>query len=518
MCQIFIPKNMEILSISIAAIVSLAVGGVIGYFIRQSIARKRAGTIESELQKKINQTRQTAEEIMSKAKEKAEETEKKTSADLEERHQVVIKAENRLFKKEEEIELKDKQTLEKEKEAVDKLEKLKQIREQLDQLRIESIGKLEKIAGLNKEQAKVELLEKTEKEYQIDVLERIRKLELRGIEQYEKKAKEIIATAVQSYALPQTQEITTSSVVLPSEEIKGRIIGKEGRNIRAFEKATGVELIVDETPGLVIISSFNPVRREIAKIALEKLLRDGRIQPARVEQEIEKATEEVNKKIREAGEAAVYETGVLDLPEKLVQVLGRLQYRTSYGQNVLSHSIEVAHLAASLASEIGLNVALSKKAGLLHDIGKALDYKIEGSHTDIGAKILEKFNIDPLIISAMRSHHEEYPYESSEAVIVQTADQISGARPGARKDTLENYLKRLEDLEDIAVSFAGVEKAYAIQGGRELRVFVKPKEIDDLTAHKLAREVALKIQQELKYPGEIKVMVIRESRVTEYAK
>ena len=508
---------MEILLI-IAATISLFLGGVIGYYIRQSIARKRAGTIESELQKKITQTRQTAEEIMGKAKEKAEEIEKKTSADLEERHQVVIKAENRLFKKEEEIELKDKQTAEKESEAVEKLEKLKKIREELDQLRVESIQKLEKIAGLNKEQAKVELLEKTEKEYDVEVLERIRKLELRGIEQYEKKAKEIIATAVQSYALPQTQEITTSSVVLPSEEIKGRIIGKEGRNIRAFEKAAGVELIVDETPGLVIISSFNPVRREVAKIALEKLLRDGRIQPARVEQEIEKATEEVNKKIREAGEAAVYETGVLDLPEKLIQVLGRLQYRTSYGQNVLSHSIEVAHLAASLASEIGLNVALSKKAGLLHDIGKALDYKIEGSHTDIGAKILEKFNIDPAIISAMRSHHEEYPYESSEAVIVQTADQISGARPGARKDTLENYLKRLEDLEDIAVSFAGVEKAFAIQGGRELRVFVKPKEIDDLTAHKLAREIASKIQQELKYPGEIKVMVIRESRVTEYAK
>ena len=508
---------MEILLI-VAATISLFIGGVVGYYIRQSIARKRAGTIESELQKKITQTRQTAEEIMIKAKEKAEEIEKKTSTDLEERQKVVIKAENRLFKKEEEIELKDKQTADKEKEAVDKLEKLKQIREELDQLRVESIQKLEKIAGLNKEQAKVELLEKTEKEYEVEVLERIRKLELRGTEQYEKKAKEIIAIAVQSYALPQTQEITTSSVVLPSEEIKGRIIGKEGRNIRAFEKAAGVELIVDETPGLVIISSFNPVRREIAKIALEKLLRDGRIQPARVEQEIEKATEEVNKKIREAGEAAVYETGVLDLPEKLIQVLGRLQYRTSYGQNVLSHSIEVAHLAASLASEIGLNVALCKKAGLLHDIGKALDYKIEGSHTDIGAKILEKFNIDPAIISAMRSHHEEYPYESSEAVIVQTADQISGARPGARKDTLENYLKRLEDLEDIAVSFTGVEKAFAIQGGRELRVFVKPKEIDDLTAHKLAREIASKIQQELKYPGEIKVMVIRESRVTEYAK
>lgn len=509
---------MEALLTLVIGVLSLFIGGIVGYYIRQSIARKRAGTIESELQKRIVETKKTAEELMAKAKEKAEETEKKSSKELEERQQIVIKAENRLFKKEEELEDKEKQTKDKEKEVLDKVEKLKELKESLEELRQESIKTLERVAGLNREQAKIELLSKIEQEYSAEVLERVRKLEERGVEQYEKKAKEIIATAVQSYALPQAQEITTSSVVLPSEEIKGRIIGKEGRNIRAFEKAAGVELIVDETPGLVIISSFNPVRREIAKIALEKLLRDGRIQPARVEQEIEKATEEVNKKAREAGEAAVYETGVLDLPEKLIQVLGRLQYRTSYGQNVLSHSIEVAHLAAALAAEIGLNVALCKKAGLLHDIGKALDYKIEGSHTDIGTKILEKFNIDPAIISAMKSHHEEYPYESPEAMIVQASDQISGARPGARKDSLENYLKRLGDLEDIANSFSGVEKSFAIQGGRELRIFVKPKEIDDLTAHKLAREIAQKIQQELKYPGEIKVLLIRESRVTEYAK
>lgn len=509
---------METLLLPAVGLVALVAGGVIGYYIRQSIARKRAGTIEAELQKRIVQTRQTAEEIMSKAKEKAEETEKKSTADLEERQKVLIKAENRVFKKEEDLDSREKQIKDKEGEVASEAEKQKKLRENLEEIRSEAINKLERVAGLNREQAKAELLDKVEQEYSAEVLERMRKLEERGTEQYEKKAKEIIATAVQSYALPQVQEITTSSVVLPSEEIKGRIIGKEGRNIRAFEKAAGVELIVDETPGLVIISSFNPVRREIAKIALEKLLRDGRIQPARVEQEIEKAEQEVNKKVREAGEAAVYETGVLDLPEKLVMVLGRLQYRTSYGQNVLSHSIEVSHLSAALAAEIGLNVALCKKAGLLHDIGKALDYKIEGSHTDIGAKILEKFNIDPAIISAMRSHHEEYPYESPEAMIVQAADQISGARPGARKDTLENYLKRLEELEDIANSFAGVEKSFAIQGGRELRVFVKPKEVDDLTAHKVAREIAQKIQQELKYPGEIKVMLIRESRIVEYAK
>jgi ribonuclease Y len=510
---------MEILLASVVTgTISVLVGAVIGYYIRQSIARKRAGSIEAELQKKIAQTRQTAEEIMAKAKENKEEIERKSSKDIEERQSVVIKAESRLFKKEEEIDLRDKASIQKEKEVVDKVEKLKQIKEELEELRKESITKLEKIAGLNKEQAKEELLAKTEKEYESDVLDRIRKMQNKGTEQFEKKAKDILATAIQSYALPQAQEMTTSSVVLPSEEIKGRIIGKEGRNIRAFEKAAGVELIVDETPGLVIISSFNPVRREIAKIALEKLLRDGRIQPARVEQEIEKAEQEVNKKIKEAGEAAVYEVGVLDLPEKLVHILGRLQYRTSYGQNVLSHSIEVAHLATSIGAELGLNVTLCKKAGLLHDIGKALDYKIEGSHTDIGAKILEKFNIDPLVISAMRSHHEEYPYESLEAVVIQTADQISGARPGARKDSLENYLKRLEDLEDIALSFNGVEKAFAIQGGRELRIFVKPKDVDDLTAHKLAREVAKKIEGDLKYPGEIKVVLIRESRVIEYAK
>ncbi len=502
----------------IVAVLALLLGGVVGYYIRQSIARRRAGTIEAELQKKITQTRQTAEELISKAKTKSEEIEKRISGDLEERQKVVIKAENRLFKKEEDIDNREKQTISKEKEAVEKIEKLRELKKELEELKEESIEKLEKIAALSKDQAKEELMAKAEKEYQVEILDRIRKLEERGTEQYEKRAKEILTTAVQGYALAQTQEITTSSIPLPSEEIKGRIIGKEGRNIRAFEKAAGVELIVDETPGMVIISSFNPVRREIAKIALEKLLRDGRIQPARVEQEIEKAEEEINKKIRAAGEAAVYETGVLDLPEKLIQVLGRLQYRTSYGQNVLSHSIEVSHLAAALAAELGLNVAISKKAGLLHDIGKALDYKVEGSHTDIGVKILEKFNIDPLVISAMKSHHEEYPYETPEAVIVQTADQISGARPGARKDTLENYLKRLEDLEDIAVSFTGVEKAFAIQGGRELRVFVKPKDVDDLTAHKLARDIAKKIQEELKYPGEIKVNVIREMRVIEYAK
>ena len=370
---------METQTIIIITVIALLLGGVVGYYIRQSIARKRAGTIEAELSKKIAQTKQTAEEMIAKAKQKAEEIEKKSFKDLEERQKIVIKAENRLFKREEEIEEKQKEVTALEKEANERIEKLKEIKTEIEEKRAEIITKLEKIAGLSRQQAKEELLERTEKEYEAEVLERIRKLEEKGVEQYEKKAKGIIASAVQTYALSQATEIMTSTVVLPTEEIKGRIIGKEGRNIRAFEKAAGVELIVDETPGMVIISSFNPIRREIAKITLEKLLRDGRIQPARIEQEIEKA------------------------PEKLIHLLGRLQYRTSYGQNVLSHSLEVAHLSSAIASEIGLNAALAKKAGLLHDIGKALDYKIEGSHTDIGGKILEKFNIDPAIISAVKS-------------------------------------------------------------------------------------------------------------------
>ncbi|MFA6252307.1 MAG: ribonuclease Y [Candidatus Paceibacterota bacterium] len=508
----------DLLTPIVVAIILLAIGILIGYYVRQSIARKRAGTIEAELQKKITQTKQTIDEMMGKTKEKIDEMEKKSYSDLEERQKVVIKAENRLFKKEEESEAREKSIGIKEKEIFDKLERLKEIKREIETMKEDEFKKLEKISGLNRVQAKDELLGKIEKEYESETLERIRKMEDRGTDQYEKKAREIITHAVQGYALSQTQEITTSSVAIPSDEIKGRIIGKEGRNIRTFEKATGVELIVDETPGLVIISSFNPVRREIAKMALEKLLRDGRIQPSRIEQEIEKAEQEISKKIKEAGEAAIYEAGVLDLPDKLVQILGRLQFRTSYGQNVLDHSIEVSHLAAAIASELKLNVAICKKAGLLHDIGKALDYKIEGSHADIGGKILEKFDVDPVVISAVKAHHEEYPYESLESRIVQAADQISGARPGARKDTLENYLKRLEDLEDIALSFKGVDKAYAIQGGRELRVFVHPKDIDDLEAHKLAKEVAQKIQDELRYPGEIKVLLIRESRIIEYAK
>ena len=313
-------------------------------------------------------------------------------------------------------------------------------------------------------------------------------------------------------------EVTTTSVQIPSEDLKGKIIGREGRNIRALERAAGVEIIVDDTPGAIIISGFDPVRRHIAKMALEDLILDGRIQPAKIEESVEKAKSQVEKIMKDAAEAAAYEVGIFDLDPRLMQLLGRLRFRTSYGQNVLQHSIEMTHISGMLASELGADVAIAKKGALLHDIGKAVDHEVQGTHVEIGRRILQKFATDKAVIQAMQSHHEEYPYETLESIIVQTADAISASRPGARRDSVENYLKRLEDLEGIANGFEAVEKCYAIQAGREIRVFVTPEKISDFEAKKLARDIADRIEQELKYPGEIKVHVIRETRVVEYAK
>ena len=502
----------------LTAFFALAIGAILGYYTRQSIAQKQAGTIEERLQKKIEQAKKEAEEILNQAKSKANAILEKARNEESERRKELLETERLLLKREHILDNKSSELAEKEKLLKEKVEKLKRIKDGLEELKAEAEKELERKAQLSKEEAKKELLALVEKEYQKDILERIKKLEAEGLERYEKKAREILALAIQKTAVSQAQEVTTTFVSLPNEDIKGRIIGKEGRNIRTLEKLTGVEIIVDETPETVLISSFDPIRRQIAKTALEKLIQNGRIQPARIEEMVVRAQEEISAQIKEAGESAVYEVGIIDLDPKIIQLLGRLKFRTSYGQNVLLHSIEVSHLAGALAAEIGANVRVAKKAGLLHDIGKALDHQVEGSHTDIGIKILEKFGVEPEVITAMKAHHEEYPYESLEAIIVQTADAISGARPGARKDTLENYLKRLADLESIATSFSGVEKAYAIQAGREIRVFVKPEEIDDLEAKKLAKEIAGRIQEELRYPGEIKVVVIRESRIIEYAK
>jgi len=502
----------------IAGIIALLIGSVLGYYARQSIAKRQHGTLEEQIQRKVSRAKRDSEEILAQAKEKANKIFEASKNEEDLRRGELLKTEQFLLKRENILDGKLSNFETKEKEFQQKVETLRGIKRALENLQKESTEKLEKISKLSSKEAKKELLENIEKEYQKEILEKIKKLESEGWERFERKAKELLAIAIQKCAVSQAQEITTTQVSLPSEDIKGRIIGKEGRNIRTLERLTGVEIIVDETPEAVIISAFDPIRRQIAKTALEKLIQDGRIQPARIEEMVEAAKSEINSKIKEAGEAAVYDAGILGLDPKLIQLLGRLRFRTSYGQNVLLHSIEVSHLAGALAVELGLNSTLAKKAGLLHDIGKAVDSQIEGSHVDIGIKILEKFGQEKEVIDAMKSHHEEYPYQSLEAVIIQTADAISAARPGVRKDNLENYLKRLGDLENIALGFPGVEKAWALQAGREIRIFVRPEEIDDLSAKKLAKEIAKKIEDELKYPGEIKVNLIRESRVTEYAK
>jgi len=497
---------------------ALATGSVLGYYTRQTIAKKQAGTIEAKLTKLISEAKEEAKVTVLSAKEKAAKLLEEAKDQERKLQTQLIRTEERLVKKDQILEQKSGQ-LEKERADLrEKIKKVRRVKEELISLKDEQTKQLEKTAQYSQQQAKTELLSLVEKDYQKELLEKLQRLEAEGKEELNKKAQRITALAMQRYAASQASEITTTAVSLPSDDLKGRIIGKEGRNIKTLEKLTGVEILVDDTPGAIIISGFDPVRRQVAKLALEKLLSDGRIQPARIEESVEKARQEIIEKINEAGEAAIYDVGVAGLDPQLIKLLGRLRFRTSYGQNVLLHSVEVAHLAGTIAAELGADVNLAKKAGLFHDIGKAVSHEIQGSHVEIGRKILQKFNADEKVIEAMQAHHEEYPYTSVESIIVQVADAISGARPGARKDTLEAYLKRLEDLEKIANSFSGVEKSYAIQAGREIRVFVQPETIDDMSAHKLAKDIAGQIQQELKYPGEIKVNLIRETRVIEYAR
>jgi ribonucrease Y len=501
-----------------AVVATLIIGAVLGYYTRQTIAKKQAGTIEAKLNKLISQAKEEAKETLLKAKEKANQILGEIKEQERDRQKQLTRMEERILKKEQTLDQKSNQLEENYTDFKIKVQKVKKIKEELNELNQKQIKELERVSKLSQKQAKAELLLTVEKEHQQILLERINRLEKEGSEELNKKAQKIIALAMQRYAASQAGEITSTTVNLPNDELKGRVIGKEGRNIKTLEKLTGVEILVDDTPGAIVVSGFDPVRRQVAKMALEKLLLDGRIQPARIEETVAEANKQINEKIQEAGEAAVYDVGVAGLNPQLIKLLGRLRFRTSYGQNVLLHSLEVAHLAGAIASELGANVEISKKAGLFHDIGKAVDHEIQGSHVEIGRKILKKFDINEKVIEAMQAHHEEYPFESLESIIVQVADTISGARPGARKDTLEAYLKRLEELENIANSFKGIEKSYAIQAGREIRIFVQPEEVSDLEAHKLAKKIAEQIHQELKYPGEIKVNVIRETRVVEYAR
>ena len=460
----------------------------------------------------------SAKELLVDAKNKAVEILEEAKKNEQAREEKIVLQEQRIEKREEQTE-KSAQDIDAEKKRLlQKAEEIKAIREEAEKLRQEELTRLEALSMLSKEEAQTKIFALVEEESKEALVKRMSKLEKEGYEALEKRSLNIMATIIQKYSRSHVSEFTTTTVAIPSDEVKGKIIGKEGRNIRALEKETGVEFIVDDTPETVIISGFDPVRREIARIALEKLIADGRIHPARIEEAVEEAKKELDTKIKEAGEAAAYDAGIAGLHPKLLYILGRLRYRYSYKQNVLLHSLEVSYLAGALAAELGADVACAKKAGLLHDIGKAVDHEIEGTHVKIGMRILEKFDIGQNVIDAMKSHHDEYPHQTIESFIVTAADAISAARPGARKETAEKYIKRLEELEALVNSYAEVEKSYAIQAGREVRIFVNPEKTDDLGAMKLARDIAKRIEEELKYPGEIKVNVFRETRAIEYAR
>ncbi|KKP24091.1 MAG: Ribonuclease Y [Candidatus Nomurabacteria bacterium GW2011_GWE1_32_28] len=496
----------------------LLLGVGIGYYLRVIVALGKRKSIEIDIKQMLVGAKEEAQKLTDEAKKKIEkelaelrEEEKKQESEFKE-------TEKRLIKKDEFLDVRQVE-INKEAEGIKlKIEEIKKIQEKVAGIETEKIEELQKIANLTEEEAKEELMKDIEKKYEEDILVRIQKLENSNEEKLDKRAKDILATSIQRLASSTASELMTTIVNIPNNEIKGKVIGKEGRNIRAFERASGVELIVDDTPGSIIISSFDPIRRQVARLALENLILDGRIQPAKIEELVDKAKEDINKIIKEKGEQAVYECGIFNFDPRIVAILGRLYFRTSYGQNVLQHSIEMAHIAGMIAEELGADVAIAKAGALVHDIGKALDHEVQGTHIEIGMRILQKFGADERIITAMKSHHEDYPYETIESIIVQTADSISGGRPGARRDSVENYLKRLQELEALVNGFTGIEKSYALQAGREIRVFVTPEKISDAEAKLMAHDIAIKIEQELKYPGEIKVTMIRETRIIEYAR
>jgi ribonuclease Y len=494
------------------------IGIGLGYFLRLIISLGKKGSMELEIKGMMLQAKDEAKKIVLEAENKAVETLKDIKREAKEKEDAAKIVEARLIKKED---LLDQRQIDIDKEVENikkKIVEIKEIREKTDKIEADKLNELQKIANLSIEEAKEQILKSTEKKYEEDILSRIKKLELFGEEKYEEKAKEILTTAIQRLGNSVASDALSTIVNIPSDEMKGKIIGKEGKNIKAFERATGVEVLVDDTPGAVTISSFDPVRRQVARVALENLLLDGRIQPVKIEKIVEEAKLSINKIMKEKGEAAAYECGVFNLDPRIVAILGRLHFRTSYGQNVLQHSVEMSHIAGMIAEEMKVNVGVAKAGALLHDIGKAVDHEVAGTHVEIGRRILQKFGANEEIIKAMQSHHEEYPYETVESIIVQVADAISGSRPGARRDNIENYIKRLQELEALANAFPGVEKSYALQAGREVRVFVTPEQITDLEAKELAHDIASKIETNLKYPGEIKVNVIRELRVVEYAR
>ena len=513
---------MEIIFAVIGIVVGLAIGFFIGMAYRKKVAEREIGSAEMEATRLINEAIRSGEsrkkEMLLEAKDEIHRSRTEHDKEVKERRAELSKQERRLEQKETTLDKKTEAFERKEEELAKKLQKVAETQAKAEDLVKEQTVKLEEISGLTQEQAKQYLLQSVEEEVRHEAAMKIKEIEQQLKDEAESTAREVIATAIQRCAADHAAETTVSVVALPNDEMKGRIIGREGRNIRTLETITGVDLIIDDTPEAITVSSFDPVRREVARLALEKLIADGRIHPTRIEDMVEKARKEVDRTIREEGERACYETGVHNLNPELVKILGRQKYRTSYGQNVLNHSIEVSHIAGLMAAELGVDVALAKRAGLLHDLGKSIDHEVEGSHVQLGADLVRKYKENPVVINAVEAHHGDVEPKTVIAVLVQAADAISAARPGARRENVENYIRRLQKLEELTGSYPGVDKAYAIQAGREVRIMVKPEVVTEDNMILLARDIAKKIEAELEYPGQIKINVIRETKAVEFAK
>ena len=518
----FMEFNTLCLILSIAAVVLCAVFFAAGILYRKKVAEKQIGSAEEEAKRIINEAIKGGEnkkrEMLLEAKEEIHKSRSEYEREVKERRAEVSKQERRLQQKEEALDKKINLHEKKEDELAKKIAAIDKKQEEVDSLKRSQMEVLEKISGLTQDEAKAYILKGVEDDVRHETAMKIKEIETQMKEEADQTAREIIATAIQRCAADHAAETTVSVVPLPNDEMKGRIIGREGRNIRTLETITGVDLIIDDTPEAITVSSFDPVRREVARLALEKLIADGRIHPTRIEDMVEKARREVDHTIKVEGERATFETGVHNLHPELIKLLGRQKYRTSYGQNVLNHSIEVAHIAGLMASELGVDVTLAKRAGLLHDLGKSVDHEMEGSHVQLGVELARKYKENPVVINAIEAHHGDVEPQTVIACLVQAADAISAARPGARRENVENYIRRLEKLEELTNSFPGVEKAYAIQAGREVRVMVKPDEVTEDNMILLAHDLAKKIESELEYPGQIKVNVIRETKAVEYAK